>query len=214
MVIDDQSFFEYFTNSLPSSLDLFITLYEDNSYNVDLLCDRFAKHEMRRKLADAKDGKAGGTSDSSLALFGQSASSSSKGKGKERKKRDLRNITCYGCGKEGHVKAKCLDGEKEEKLKRRTISPDLQRRRRRRAHQKYCLGHYTWQCLTAHLQVLEAPRTRSMSTPEPHTTSFLHEAICTPIRNLQSPLRYQQPTGGRSMLTVLGPCEWQHQPMV
>jgi len=119
MVIDDQSFFEYFTNSLPSSLDLFITLYEDNSYDVDLLCDRFAKYEMRRKLADAKDGKAGGTLDGSPALFGQSASLPSKGKGKERKKRDLRNITCYGCGKKGHVKAKCPDGEKEEKTEKK-----------------------------------------------------------------------------------------------
>jgi len=73
MVIDDHSFFKYFTNS-PSSLDLFITLYDDSNYGVDLLCDRLAKYEMRRKLADAKDGKAERISDGSLALFGQSAS--------------------------------------------------------------------------------------------------------------------------------------------
>jgi len=32
------------------------------------------------------------------------------------KKRDLQNVTCYGCGKRGRVKVKCQDGEKEEKI--------------------------------------------------------------------------------------------------
>jgi len=81
MTISDRSFHKYFTNSLPSSLDL-LTLYDDSTYDVDLLCDKSAKYKMRRRLADAKADNAEGASDGSLALFGQQASSSSKGKGK------------------------------------------------------------------------------------------------------------------------------------
>ena len=54
MTISDQFFYEYFTHPLPSSLDLFITLFDDPTCDVDLLCDTFAKYEMRRKLAGAK----------------------------------------------------------------------------------------------------------------------------------------------------------------
>jgi len=50
---------------------------------------------MRRKLADIKADKAEGTSDGSLALFGQQASSSSKRKGK----REWKHITCYRSGR-------------------------------------------------------------------------------------------------------------------
>ena len=68
---------------------------------------------MLRRLADVKAGKAEGVSDGSLALFGQQVSSSSKGKGK----RDSKHITCYGCGKKGHIKPKCPDGEKKDKTR-------------------------------------------------------------------------------------------------
>ena len=111
--ISDQSFHEHFTNSLPSSLDLFITLYDDPAYDVDLLCDKSAKYEMRHKLADTKAGKAEGTSDGPLALFDQQASSSSKRQGM----RDGKHITCYGCGKKGHIKSKCPDGENKDKTR-------------------------------------------------------------------------------------------------
>ena len=46
MTTSDQSFHEYFMNLLPSSLDLFITLYDDPTYDIDLLCGKFAKYEM------------------------------------------------------------------------------------------------------------------------------------------------------------------------
>jgi len=49
MTLTDQAFYLYFAESLPESLDLFITLYEDSTYNVDRLCDKFAKYEMRTK---------------------------------------------------------------------------------------------------------------------------------------------------------------------
>jgi len=87
------------------------TLYDNSTYDVNLLCDKFAKYEMQCRLADAKAGKAEGSSDGSLALFGQQASSSSKGKGK----RDRKHITRYGCRKKGHIKPKCPDGEKKDK---------------------------------------------------------------------------------------------------
>ena len=35
MTLTDQAFYSYFVESLPELLDLFITLYEDTTYNVD-----------------------------------------------------------------------------------------------------------------------------------------------------------------------------------
>ena len=55
-------------------LDLFIALYEDSTYDIDLPCDKFAKYEMWHKLAGLVVGKANTTTDDSLALFGQQAS--------------------------------------------------------------------------------------------------------------------------------------------
>ena len=52
--ITDQTFYELFTNSLPRSLDLFISFYDGPTFNVDTLCDRFAKYEMRRKVVTIK----------------------------------------------------------------------------------------------------------------------------------------------------------------
>jgi len=43
MTISDQSFHEYFTNSFTSSLDLFTTLDDDPTYDVNLLCDKVAR---------------------------------------------------------------------------------------------------------------------------------------------------------------------------
>ena len=78
-------FYEHFTNSLPRSLDLFISLYDDGDYGVDRPCSKFAKYEVRRMLADIVDDKDVGTSDGSVAMFGQASTSkekAKKGKGK------------------------------------------------------------------------------------------------------------------------------------
>ena len=111
MKITDQSFYENFTQSLPTSLDLFIALYDNSTYDVNQLCSKFAKYEMRRKLEEAKNGKPAATSDRSLVLSSQRASSS---KGRGRVRQDLTNVTCYRCGKKGHVQRRCPDGEKKE----------------------------------------------------------------------------------------------------
>jgi hypothetical protein len=59
----------------------------------------------------ATDGK---TSNGSPALSSQQVpSSSSKGKGKKRKRGGLSDVTCYGCGKKGHVQHRCPDGAKK-----------------------------------------------------------------------------------------------------
>ena len=62
--ISNRSFYEYFLNSLPRSLDLLVALY-------DSLCNRFSKYEMRIKPAGVRDGKTSEASGSSMALSSQ-----------------------------------------------------------------------------------------------------------------------------------------------
>jgi hypothetical protein len=114
--LSDQTFYSYFVNSLPCSCALFVTLYDDTTYNVERLCDRFTAYEMRCKLADMTDGMAGSSSGSALALSSQQTSS--KGKGKERqrqrKDRDLTDVTCCSCGGKGHLCRNCPTVQKED----------------------------------------------------------------------------------------------------
>ena len=44
--ITNESFFSYFIESLPCSLNLFISLHDDSTHNVNLLCSKFAKYKM------------------------------------------------------------------------------------------------------------------------------------------------------------------------
>jgi len=46
MILSDQAFYSYFIESLPPSLDTFVTRYEDTNHDVDFLCDKFAEYEM------------------------------------------------------------------------------------------------------------------------------------------------------------------------
>lgn len=57
-LLSDDSFYSYFVESLPESLDLFVILCEDSTHDVDLLCDKIARYEMRQKLRAATSGKA------------------------------------------------------------------------------------------------------------------------------------------------------------
>jgi len=109
MILSDQAFYSYFIESLPPSLDLFVTLYEDTNHDVDFLCDKFAKYEMRLKLRAAKSGKDEASGSGSVALFGQQPADKKKKKKEKMGKMDLSNTTCYGCGKKGHISANCPD---------------------------------------------------------------------------------------------------------
>ena len=88
------------------SLNLFISLYDDSTHNIDLLCSKFAKYKMQQKMHKLKAGKTE-AAEGSVALFSQKMKD--KGKKRERRKHDLTNVTCYGCRKKGHLKHKCLD---------------------------------------------------------------------------------------------------------
>jgi len=84
VTLADQAFYSYVAESLPESLDLFITLYEDSTCNVDRLCDKFAKYEMRKKVHASKTAKSQSASDGSVALFSQQL--------EKRRERDCRTL--------------------------------------------------------------------------------------------------------------------------
>ena len=109
LALTDQSFHRYFLNSLPPSLDHFVMFYDDPTFDVDTLCQRFVRWEARRELRGNKFDNIQGLSGGSLALFGQQSSTS---KGKERQKRDMSEITCYGCGQKGHISRYCPNRKK------------------------------------------------------------------------------------------------------
>jgi len=157
MVIDDQSIFEYFMNSLPSSLDLFITLYEDNSYDVDLLCDRLAKYEIGGSLQMPRMARPGGHRMVPLLYLVSQHHHHLRVKGKRGRRGTYGMLPTMDVVKRAMSRQNAWMARRRRRPKRRTISPNLQRRRRRRAHQKHCLGCFTQQCLTAHTQVLETP---------------------------------------------------------
>jgi hypothetical protein len=112
-VLTDESFYSYFIESLPPSLDLFVTLYEDTNNDVDFLCDKFAKYEMRLKLRATKSGNTEADT-GSVAMFGQQTSEKKK-KEKGKGKRDMSKVTCYGCDKKGHVISRCPDRKEKKK---------------------------------------------------------------------------------------------------
>jgi hypothetical protein len=72
---------------------------------------------MCQKLRAAKSGKANTTSDGSIALYGQQSSDKEKKKKQKGKKgkRDLSNVTCFSCGKKGHIILHCPEKAKGDK---------------------------------------------------------------------------------------------------
>ena len=112
MSITDQSFYAYFTESFPDDLDPFISLYKDNTHNVNLLCDKFSKYEMRLANRAQKRARRIGVSTEVVALASQQTAEKDEArKGKE--KRDLSDVMCYGCGKKGHLRRNCAERRDE-----------------------------------------------------------------------------------------------------
>lgn len=107
-----------------SPFDLFVALYEDPTHHVDLLCDKFAKYEMRQKLRASRFGNAEAAADGSVVLFCQQTTDK-ENKEEENEKRDLTDAACYGCGKKGHLRHKRPDKKAEnENEKERKRKPD------------------------------------------------------------------------------------------
>lgn len=73
--MSDETFFDHSTDSLPMPIDIyvFITVYEDQTFNVDHLCKTFTKYKLQRAHCNLIDGK--GESEN-LTIYGQSASGS------------------------------------------------------------------------------------------------------------------------------------------
>jgi len=150
MTLTDQAFYSYFAESLPESLDLFITLYEDSTYNVDCLCNEFAKYEMRKNVRAPKTAKSRSASDRSVTLFSQQE--------EKRRETDLSNVPCYGCGKKEHLKRRCPERSEREPQGAKSVqgTPVLAkptqaraRERLRRSHHQglYTLRWHTLECV-------------------------------------------------------------------
>ena len=108
--MSDEAFFNYFTDSLPTSVDVFITMYENQSFSIDHLYDKFTKYELWRACRDLVDGR--GESEN-IVMYSHSASGSgSRSRGDEWRRRDSSDVTCFACGKKGHIRRWCLDKSK------------------------------------------------------------------------------------------------------
>ena len=189
--------------------------YEDSTYDVDLLYDKFAKYETRRKLADLVAGKADKTTDDSLALFGQQASSSSskKKKRKERKGKDHNNVTCYGCGKKGHIQRKYPDGEKkdekhDEKEDKRDDKSKPAKGNEEASSSKAPSGAVYTAVSRNALSSTGGLLNIDSGASDHFIPSRGDLGACKKFA------KYQQLAVERSTLMVLGPCEWQRQPTV
>lgn len=64
------------------------------------------QYEMCLKVADICEGKMGDTSGSAIALSGQFLHLT---RARQSQEEDLTDVTCYGCGKKGHLKRRCSD---------------------------------------------------------------------------------------------------------
>jgi hypothetical protein len=106
LVLSDQSFHCYFMQSLPPSLDILVMFYDDKTYDVELLCERFTRWEACKELRGNKFNKISDKMglENSMAMFGQHSSR----KKKESKKCDLKDVVCYGCSSKGHLSRNCL----------------------------------------------------------------------------------------------------------
>ena len=115
--ITNQAFFSYFIESLPPTLNIFVTMFEDPSYDINLLCDKFARYKMHQKLHLAKTRKADAAAEGSIMLLSQQQKEK---EWKKKKKCDLLNVTCYRCGKNSHLKARCQE-KKDKKVKAKEV---------------------------------------------------------------------------------------------
>jgi len=68
----DETFFDSFMASLLKSVDVFVFVYEDKTYNVDLFREKYTRLELQQRTCDLRSRK---SDSASIAMYGHSASS-------------------------------------------------------------------------------------------------------------------------------------------
>ena len=79
-MIPDETFFDYFIALLLKSLNSYIFVYKDQTYNIDHFCQKFTKLELQQQAHDVVNG----TSDGSGLLMYSGTASGSNLKGDSR----------------------------------------------------------------------------------------------------------------------------------
>ena len=107
--VSDKEFHSYFVQSMPTSADGFMLIYNKTG-DIDQLCDCFVKYKMRSSYQDlGSSNKEGGN----VVLFGhKSISKAESSKRDKGKRQDLSDVTCYTCSKKGHLCRNCPDKPK------------------------------------------------------------------------------------------------------
>ena len=130
-----RAFYRYFIESLPLSLDLFATLYDDTSHDVGAHCDKFAKYKMRQERREAQTEKVDTTSDGSICPVWTVAVS--EGEGEERKEEAISNVMYIGLAKKSHVITHCWTRTgRKTKLRRSKMKSSSLGKNWRRARRK------------------------------------------------------------------------------